>query len=99
MRRVAVRAKMMRPRATTQLTAMELVIGNPNTLPISTALAERPCSSGVVWGMPPCANDDRSLLKVTSNEKTEPMTNIRKFLGIWLIGNYRHRNLWRYWQK
>src|SRR6266576_5142492 len=47
MRRVAMRAKMIRPRATIQLTTIELVIGNPKTWPISTAFCDKPCSSGV----------------------------------------------------
>src|SRR5271154_3319464 len=36
----------MRPSATIQLTAIELVTGKPKGLAISTALCERPCSSG-----------------------------------------------------
>src|SRR5436189_1414644 len=52
MRRVARRAKTISPRATIQLTTIELVIGNPLTRPISTAFCENACStvSDVVSG-------------------------------------------------
>src|ERR1700757_676974 len=43
--RVAICANTIRPRATIQLTTMEFVIGKLNGRAISTALAERPCSS------------------------------------------------------
>ena len=43
--RVATCANTMRPKATIQLTTMELVMGKPNGRAISTALADRPCSS------------------------------------------------------
>ena len=46
MRRVATLAKKMSPRATTQLTTMELVIGKPKTRPTSRAFADKPCAPG-----------------------------------------------------
>jgi hypothetical protein len=48
MRRVATCTKTMRPNATIQLTAIELVIGKPNGRPISTAFLGKPCSGSAV---------------------------------------------------
>src|SRR5262245_26523922 len=54
MRRVATWAKMIRLRATTQLTTIELLIGKPNRRPISTAFCDGPCSTcpGIAVGPP-----------------------------------------------
>src|SRR4249920_181053 len=46
MLRVATRANAISPSATTQVTIIELVIGNPNGRAISTAFWEIACSSG-----------------------------------------------------
>ena len=43
--RVATWAKTIRPKATIQVTTIELVIGKPNGRAISMALCERPCSA------------------------------------------------------
>src|SRR5215831_6991080 len=43
--RVATQAKMIRPKATIQVTTMELVIGKPNGRAISTACGGSPCAS------------------------------------------------------
>jgi hypothetical protein len=47
---------MINPAATIQLTTIELVIGKPRGLAISTAFLDRPCSSGsaVAAGKLPC---------------------------------------------
>src|SRR5262249_33933568 len=45
MLRVATRAKMIRPKATIQVTTMELVMGKPNGRAISTACCDSRCSS------------------------------------------------------